>query len=206
MFTVTMGRSVSVLSIAAAVAVGSATASAQVIITSNGSSVVGNAVGTMVRRAITVSDDSVRSYLTRFEPAVLEDESGDANIVTMVLDNDGTYVRSSTRHAKIMQAMPGRVIAINGDSLRTIGAGEARVFTINGDSLRTVTAGSGANVSVATLGGGVIAVNTMHRTEGDSPAMLAGLAPDEIGGIATKHYGAGEMGKGPVFVTFVYLK
>ena len=96
MLTVTMGRSVSVLSIAAAVAVGSATASAQVIITSNGSSVVGNAVGTMVRRAITVSDDSVRSYLTRFEPAVLEDESGDANIVTMVLDNDGTYVRSTT--------------------------------------------------------------------------------------------------------------
>jgi hypothetical protein len=224
MLTVTMGRSVSVLSIAAAVAVGSATASAQVIITSNGSSVVGNAVGTMVRRAITVSDDSVRSYLTRFEPAVLEDESGDANIVTMVLDNDGTYVRSTTRHAKVMQAMPGRVIAVNGDGVRTIGTGEARVFTINGDSLRAsgagetrvftingdsvraLTAGSGANVSVATLGGAVVAVNTMHRTEGDSPSMLAGLAPDEVGGIATKHYAAGEMGKGPVFVTFIYLK
>ena len=206
MFTVTLGRSVSVLSIAAAVAVGSATASAQVIITSNGSSVAGSGVGTMVRRAITVSDDSVRSYLKRFEPGVLEDESSDANVVTMVLDNDGTYVRSSTRHAKIMQAMPGRVIAINGDSLRTIGAGETRVFTINGDSLRAVTAVPSANVAVATLGGAVVAINGMHRTDGDSPSMLAGFAPDEIGGIATKHYAAGEMGKGPVFVTFIYLK
>lgn len=205
MFTVTMGRSVSVLSLAAAVAVGSTTASAQVIITSNGSGVVGNPVGTMVRRAINVSDDSVRSYLTRFEPAALDDDSGDATVVTMVLDNDGTYVRSSTRRAKIMQAMPGRVIAVNGDSVRTINAGETRVISINGDSLRAVTTVPGANVSVATVGGAVM-INSLHRTDGSSPSMLAGFAPDEIGGIATKHYAAGEMGKGALFVTFVYLK
>ena len=206
MLTVTMGRSLSVLSAAAAIAVASSSASAQVIITSSGSGAVGNAVGTMVRRAITISDDSVRSYLTRFEPAVLDDESGDATVVTMVLDNDGTYVRSSTRHAKVMQAMPGRVISINGDSIRTIGTGETRVISINGDSLRAVTAVPGANVSVAAVGGSVIAMNSLHRTEGDSPSMLAGLAPDEVGGMATKHYAAGEMGKGPIFVTFIYLK
>jgi hypothetical protein len=205
MFTVTMGRSLVVLSVAA-VAVASTAAEAQVIVTSGESRIIGNAVGATVRRAISISDDSVRSYLSRFEPAVLDDDTGDATIVTMVLDNDGTYIRSSTRHAKVMQAVPGRVISINGDSLRTIDAGEARVFTINGDSLRAVRAISGAPVSVVGVGGSVIAVNSLNRLGGDGPSMLAGLAPDEVGGIASRHYAAGEMGKGPVFVTFVYLK
>jgi len=160
----------------------------------------------MVRRAITVSDDSVRSYLTRYEPAVLDDESGDANVVTMFLDADGTYIRSTTRHAKVMQAIPGRVISIGGDSVRTLATGETRVIAINGDSVRALTGLRSANLSVATLGGGVVAINGIHRTDGDSPPMLGGYAPDEIGGIATKHYAPGEMGKGMVFVTFIYLK
>ena len=208
MFTVTMGRTLLVCSVGAALAVAPSRTSAQVIISSSGSGgVVRSGVGTAVHRVVTLPDDSVRSYLTRFEPAVLEDQSGDANIVTMVLDSDGAYIRSTTRHAKVLQAMPGRVIAINGDSLRTIDAGEVRVFTINGDSVRAMTVSPGANGAVATAGGAVVAVNTLHRTEaGDAPMMLAGVSPDEIGGIATKHYAAGEMGKGPVFVTFVYLK
>jgi hypothetical protein len=39
-----------------------------------------------------------------------------------------------------------------------------------------------------------------------APLALAGLSPDEVGGIATRHYLAGEMGKGQVIVTLIYLK
>ena len=143
----------------------------------------------MVRRAVTISDDSVRSYLTRFEPGVLDDESGDANIVTMVLDNDGAYVRSSSRHAKVMQAVPGRMMLVNGDTLK------AMTIATSGDAPSVATQGS------------VIAVNTLRRAEGDSgPAMLGGASADEISGLATKRYSAGEMGKGQIIVTFIYLK
>ena len=52
--------------------------------------------------------------------------------------------------------------------------------------------------------GSVIA---LRRADGDGlPGMIGGVSADEIGGIATKHYPAGELGKGPIFVTFIYLK
>jgi hypothetical protein len=207
MFTVTMGRSLSVLSVAAAIAVASNSASAQVIVSSDGGGMVRTNVRTLVSHSMTVSDDSVRSYLTRFEPGVLDDESGDANVVTIVLDNDGTYIRSTARRAKVMQAVPGRVVAINGDEVRAIDAGSTRVFTINGDSIRALATSGAIAAPVIAAGGSVVALNTLHRTEGSAaPAMLAGVSSDEIAGIATKHYAPGEMGKGPVFVTFVYLK
>jgi hypothetical protein len=207
MFTVTMNRSLSILSVAAAVAVASTSASAQVIISTDGSGNIRGSVGSVVRQAITVSDDSIRSYLTRFEPGVLDDESGDANIVTMVLDKDGTYIRSTTRHAKMIQAVPGRVISVNGDSVSAIATGGgARVITINGDSTRAMEVRM-SDVPVITSSGSAIAVNTLRRADGgDARGMLGGYSADEIAGIATKHYAAGEMGKGTVLVTLIYLK
>ena len=207
MFTVTMSRSFSILSVAAAVAVSSAHASAQVIISSDGSREIRTNVSSLVSREVTISDDSVRSYLTRFEPGVLDDESGDANMVTMVLDNDGAYIRSNARHAKVIQAVPGRVISVNGDSVQAIETGAGRVIAINRDSVRALTTIGAGEVRVIATGGSVIAVNGLHRVDGSgSPGLIAGLSPDEVGGIATKHYPAGAMGKGPVFVTFIYLK
>lgn len=221
MFTVTMGRSVSALSVAAAVLASSA--SAQVIVRTDGVGIGGGSI-TMSRRAVTIPDDSVRSYLTRYEPGVLDDASGDANIVTMVLDNDGTYIRSSSRHAKIIEAVPGRVVTINGDSIRTIDGAPSRLIAVNGDSARAVEITTANRVftlntdgprvvtmstngdPVATVGS-VVAVNTLRRADGESsPGMMSGVPVDEIGGIATKRYGAGELGKGPVIVTFIYLK
>ena len=212
MFTVTMGRTLCALSLTGAVAVASSTAAAQVIVRTDGAGIVGARVNAIAHRAVSVSDDSVRSYLTRFEPGVLDDDSGDASIVTIVLDNDGTYVRSSSRHAKIIQALPGRIISINGDTARALEAGAARVFSINGDSLKAITIGSNVDgPAIATIGslvaGSVVAVNGLHRASGAAmPGMLADVSADEIGGIATKHYAPGEMGRGPVLVTFIYLK
>jgi hypothetical protein len=223
MFTVTMGRSFSVLSAVAALAVAS-NAGAQVIVTGDGG--VRTAVGTMIRRSVAISDDSVRSYLSRYEPGVLDDESGDANVVTMVLDSDGAYVRSSTRHAKVVQAMPAQVMVINGDSARTLGAAEARivalnretglrtidvgggrVFSVAGDSLRTITITSNGDMPTT---GSVVAVNTVRRLDGASSVlggeMFGGFSPDEIGAVSTKRYAAGEMGKGQLIVTIVHLK
>jgi hypothetical protein len=207
MFTVTMGRSLSALSIAAAVAVATTSASAQVVITSDGGGIIRSSVGTVVRHAITTPDDSVRSYLTRFEPNVLDDDSGEANIVTLVLDSDGAYVRSSARHAKIIQATSARVFSVGSDTLRGVEPGEARVIAINGDSARTITfSNSGEGVGVA-VAGGLVAVNALRSAgTASGPGMLAGVAADEIGGIAPKQYAAGEMGKGPVVVTVIYLK
>jgi len=202
-----MRRTLSVLSVVAAAAASSSRAAAQVIIRTDGAGIVGANVNTIAHRVLQVPDDSIRSYLTRFEPGVLDDDSGDATIVTMVLDNDGTYVRSSSRHAKIVQAVPGQIVTVNGDSVRAIGAGPGRIISINGDSARAVTIASNFDgPAIATLGS-VVSVNTLRRGgAAGSPAMLAGVAPDEVGGIATKHYAAGEMGRGPIMVTFIYLK
>jgi hypothetical protein len=204
MFTVTMGRTLSALSVIATVALAPNTAAAQIIVRTDGSGVVGANVNTIVRRSVQVSDDSVRSYLTRFEPSVLDDDSGDATVVTMVLDNDGTFIRSSSRHAKIIEAVPGRIVTVNGDS---VGAIEGRVISINGDSAKAITiTGSGDGGAITTVGS-VIAVNTLRRADAAaSPLGLGGVSPGEIGGVATKRYAAGEMGKGPVIVTFIYLK
>jgi len=219
MFTVTMGRSLAVLSVAAAVFASSGRA--QVIVSGAGDGTGHATVNRLTRREVTIPDDSVRSYLARFEPGVLDDPSGDANMVTMVLDNDGTYIRSSSRHAKIMQAVPGRVMMITGDSVRSIEAGGNRLIAINGDSARAVTLGVGSGVlsvngdgpRVVTLttsgdaGAALGSVIALRRADGDGlPGMIGGVSADEIGGIATKHYPAGELGKGPIFVTFIYLK
>ena len=221
MFTVTMGRSFAVLSVAAAVFANRG--SAQIIVSGGGDGAGRATVSRLTRRTVSIPDDSVRSYLARFEPGVLDDPSGDANVVTMVLDNDGTYIRSSARHAKIMQTVPGRVMMINGDSARTIEAGGNRIITINGDSARAIAVGGGGVLSVngdgprvvtfSTSGdagptlGSVIAVNALRRTDGEgAPGMIGGVSTDDIGGIATKQYSAGELGKGPIFVTFIYLK
>ena len=185
MFTVTMGRSLSVLSLVAAAAIAS-NAGAQVIISTDASGIARGTVTALSRRAITIADDSVRSYLARYEPGVLDDASGDANIVTMVLDNDGAYIRSSSRHAKVVEGVPGRLIAINGDSARAV-----------------TVATSIEPSAVPTVG----SVTLLRRSDGEpAGGSLAGVSTDEIGGIATKRYGAGEMGKGLLIVTFVYLK
>ena len=206
MFTVTMGRTLSALTALASVVVMSTGAAAQVIVRTDGSGVAGGSVNAIVHRAVQVSDDSVRSYLTRFEPGVLDDDSGDATIVTMVLDNDGTYIRSSSRHAKVMEAVPGRIISINGDSARAMVAGSGRIFSISGDSARAVTISTTGDEPTIATAGSVIAVNALRAGAVGGAGMLAGVSPDEIGGMATKRYSAGQMGKGPVIVTFIYLK
>jgi hypothetical protein len=206
MITVTMGRTLSMLSAVVAVAFTSTGAAAQVIVRTDGAGVVGTSFNSVVRRA-SIPDDSVRSYLTRFEPGVLDDESGDATIVTMVLDNDGTYLRSTSHRAKMIEAVPGRVITINGDSVRTVVGGAGRTIVINGDGARAIAIpANGDSPAIATVGP-AIAINALRAADGaGSPGMLAGVTLDEIGGLATKHYAAGEMGKGPILVTFIYLK
>ena len=207
MFTVTMGRSFVALSLIALVAASSsAAAQTPVIIRTDGASMGGN-VNAVVHRAIQVSDDSIRSYLTRFEPSALDDDSGDATIVTMVLDNDGTYVRSSSRHAKVLQAVTGGVYALNGDSLRAIEAGAGGVIRINRDSLRSVIVSSNTDGPAIAVGGAVGSIVSLRRGDATAaPVGMAGVSPDEIGGIATKRYAAGEMGKGQLIVTLIYLK
>jgi hypothetical protein len=171
-----------------------------------------------------ISDDSVRSYLTRFEPGVLEDESGDANIVTMVLDSDGSYVRSSSRHAKVVQAVPGQIVSIggdsarvatlagrlltiNGDSIGTLESLRSRIITLNSDSVKAVVVSSSNDAPIAAVGGALGSVVSVRAgAVAGAPLALAGLSPDEVGGIATRHYLAGEMGKGQVIVTLIYLK
>ncbi len=204
MFTITMGRTLSALSLVAAVASG--TAGAQIIVRTEGGVPVGGGLNVVTHRMVQISDDSVRSYLTRFEPSVLDDASGDANIVTMVLDSDGAYVRSTARHAKMIQAVPGQVIAVNGDSVRSFAIGSGGVVSINGDStreIRVATFGDGRSIAG---GGAVVAVNGMETRVGGSVGMLAGVTPDEVGAISTKRYAPGEMGRGPVIVTFIHLK
>ena len=204
MFTVTMGRTLSALSLVAAVA--SSTAGAQIIVRTEGGVPVGGGLNVVTHRMVQISDDSVRSYLTRFEPSVLDDANGDANIVTMVLDSDGAYVRSSARHAKLIQAVPGQVIAVNGDSVRSFTVGSGGVVSINGDSTREIRLSTLGDARSIATGGRVVALNGTGARVAGSFAMLGDVAPDEISAISTKHYAAGEMGRGPVIVTFVHLK
>jgi hypothetical protein len=204
MFTVTMGRTLTALSLVAAVTSASSRAGAQIIVRTGDA--LGGGLSVVSHRIIQVSDDSVRSYLTRFEPSVLDDASGDANIVTMVLDSDGTYIRSTARHAKMIQAVPGQVIAVNGDSVRAFTVGSGRVLSINGDSTREIRLSTFGDARSIATGGTVVALNGMETRVAGSAGMLADVAPDEVGAISTKRYAAGEMGKGPVIVTFVYLK
>jgi hypothetical protein len=204
MFTVTMGRTLSALSLVAAVA---STSAAQIVVRTEGAGIAGGGVNVLTHRLVQISDDSVRSYLSRFEPGVLDDASGDANIVTMVLDSDGAYVRSTARHAKMIQATPGQVVTVNGDSVRAIAVGSNGVISINGDSARAMRVSGFGETRVIGVGGSVVAVNGMDRANvGGAFGMLADVSPSEIGAISTKRYAAGEMGTGPVIVTFVYLK
>src|SRR4051794_33578858 len=116
------------LSLFAIAAVGAATHAAHaqgaVIIRPDGSGMMESRV--ILQRMMPMSDDTVKSLLERYEPGVLNDEA-DANVVnvvTIVLDNAGNYVRSSARHAKVLQLDAGQVVALNGDSVRVLANGD----------------------------------------------------------------------------------
>jgi len=175
-------------------AVGAAThaANAQgaIIIRTDSSGIVGN-MRAMIQRVMPISDDTVRSLIERYEPGVLTNDA-DANVVTIVLDNAGNYVRSSARNAKVIQPEQGQVIALNGDSVR--------VLTIP----RT---GDGTGVSV--ISPEAIRISTIKRVDslGEPHVVMgAGFSSDEIETISSKRYAAGTFAKSQLIVTVVRLK
>jgi hypothetical protein len=183
------------LSILTITAVGAAThaANAQgaVILRTDGSGIAG--ARTMIQRIMPISDDTVKSLIERYEPDVLNDES-DANVVTIVLDNAGNYVRSSSRHAKVMHLEAGHVVALNGDS------GSVRVLAIPRP---------GDDVAAPAIVGGAATISMLRRADGSGEPNVAttvGFSPDEVDMIATKRFAAGTVAKSQLIVTVVKLK
>jgi hypothetical protein len=168
-----------------------ANAQRAIILQSDGSGLTG--ARTLIQRVMPISDDTVKSLIERYEPDVLNDES-DANVVTIVLDNAGNYVRSSARHAKVMQLDAGHVVAINGDS------GSVRMLAIPRP---------GDDTSAPAVVGGAVTVSTFRRADGSGEpniATAAGFSRDEVETIATKRYAAGTVAKSQLIVTVVRLK
>jgi len=181
------------LSLLAIATVGAAThaANAQraIIVQSDGSGIAG--VRTAIQRMMPISDDTVKSLIERYEPDVLNDES-DANVVTIVLDNTGNYVRSTSRHAKVMQLEAGHMVALNGDSVRVLAIPR-----------------TGEDSAVAGVVGGAVTISAFRRADGSGEpnvATAAGFSRDEVEAIATKRYAAGTVAKSQLIVTVVRLK
>jgi len=146
-------------------------------------------VRAMVQRAIPISDDTVRSLIERYEPGALTNDA-DANVVTIVLDNAGNYVRSSARNAKVVQPEAGQVIAIHGDSVR--------VFARPAD---------GVTPTVISPDG--VAISTFKRVDGlgeSRVVMGTGYGSDEVESISSKRYAAGTLAKSQLIVSIVRLK
>jgi hypothetical protein len=144
-----------------------------------------------IQHLMPISDDTVKSLIERYEPDVLNDES-DANVVTIVLDNAGNYVRSSARHAKVMQLDAGHMVALNGDSVRVLSIPRA-----------------GGDVEVRAIVSGAVTISSFRRADGSGEphvATTAGFSTDEVEAIATKRYAAGTVAKSQLIVTVVRLK
>ena len=182
----------SILTIAmAGAATHAANAQRAIILQSDGSGITG--ARTVIQRVMPISDDTVKSLIERYEPDVLNDES-DANLVTIVLDNAGNYVRSSARHAKVMQFDAGQMVALNGDS------GSVRMLAIPRP---------GDDIAATTVVGGEVRISAFRRGDGSGEptvATAAGFSRDEVEMIATKRYAAGAVGKSQLIVTIVRLK
>ena len=182
----------SLLAIAtASAATHAANAQGAIILRTDGAGITG--ARTLIQRVMPISDDTVKSLIERYEPDVLSDES-DANVVTIVLDNTGSYVRSSARHAKVMQLEAGHVVALNGDS------GSVRVLAIPRP---------GDDVAATAVVGGAVTVSALRRADGSAEPNIAttvGFSPDEVETIATKRFAAGTVAKSQLIVTVVRLK
>ena len=192
MQTLTMRRSFVVLSAAALLAAPSAFVRAQgaVIVRSGAGGVITATPSLAIHKMLPISDEAVKALIEAYEPGVLTNDA-EANVVTIVLDADNNYVRSTARAAKVLQAEPGQVIALRGDS--------ASQFLVR----------RGIDGHVSSIDGAPISITTFRRAEGlgePNGIMGTGFQPDEVDALSTKRYTAGALTKNQLIVTVVRLK